>query len=576
MKHIKIAFFVIFTALFINACQKEYSVESSGLVVRSGTWQFNDSNKLFAGNMDSAYVENSTSLNTQILHLLGTSLDGTQKFNLQLYGDNFKTGSYRASLFQSTFSYTFGGNNIYQASQLIGEFTVNVTSFTNTSISGTFSGSALISGTNVVSLSKGKFTSTYTQGAGSGNIGSSSGVLGDSAGNCKPAVIAGVYTPGTVLTAANTVQVQVTVAKAGTYNISTNDVNGIKFSKTGTFNATGLQTVVLTGSGTPVSAGNQAFTINYGNSQCNFTVDFGSAASGALGGGGGSCTPFSISGNYQQGIAMNATNTIRIDVNVTTPGSYNITTANVNGVTFSSTGNFVSTGIQTVILAGNGTPINSGSQNFAVSFGASTCSFSLTFLPGASPSNDYFPLSANSNWTYGLVGGTATDSIHTSVIGYAPTFGSNTYNTIAAYDQPPLAAYDSSYYRKPGGDYYQYAIYSNDLPIFDQPVAGEYIFLKDNVAVGTTWSSPNITGTASGIPITANIKMTILEKGAVTLGTFNFPDVIKVKYEYFLAGSPTSLQTGERWFAKNVGEIYQSVSDNTKVFIYNISDYHIF
>jgi hypothetical protein len=576
MKHIKIAFFVIFTALFINACQKEYSVESSGLVVRSGTWQFNDSNKLFAGNMDSAYIENSTSLNTKILHLLGTSLDGTQRFNMQLYADTFKTGSYRASLFQSTFSYTFGGNSIYQASQLIGEFTVNVTSFTSTSISGTFSGSALISGTNVVSLSKGKFTSTYTQGAGSGNIGSSSGVLGDSSGNCKPVVIAGVYTPGTVLTAANTVQVQVTVAKAGTYSISTNDVNGIKFSKTGTFNATGLQTVVLTGSGTPVSSGKKSFTVNYGNSQCDFAISFETVASGALGGGGASCTPFSIAGVYQQGIALNATNTVQIQVMATSSGGYSITTNDVNGVTFSATGYFVSPGSQTVTLNGNGTPVNAGPQNFAVTFGNSTCSFSLTFLAGVAPSNDYFPLSLNSYWIYGLVGGTAPDSIHTSVIGYAPTFGSNTYNTIAAYNQPPLAAYDSAYYRKPGGDYYQYAIYSNDLPIFDQPVAGEYIFLKDNVAVGTTWSSPNITGTASGIPITANIKMTILEKGAVTLGTFNFPDVIKVKYEYFLAGSPTSIQTGERWFAKNVGEIYQSVSNNSSVFIYNISDWRVY
>ena len=59
-------------------------------------------------------------------------------------------------------------------------------------------------------------------------------------------------------------------------------------------------------------------------------------------------------------------------------------------------------------------------------------------------------------------------------------------------------------------------------------------------------------------------------KGPVTIGAFNFPDVIKVKYEIFCYREPTSLETDERWFAKNVGEIYQSGSDNTSVFIYNI------
>ena len=574
MKHIKIAFFVIFTAIFLNACQKEYSTENGGLIVPTGTWQFNDSSNLFAGNMDTAYLETSTSLNTQILHLLGTSLAGNQKFNMELYADTFTTGSYKASLFQSTFSYTFGGNNIYQAGQLIGEFTVNVTSFTGTSISGTFSGSALASGTKVVSLSKGKFTSTYTP-MGGGSAGSSSGVLGDSSGSCKPVIVAGTYAPGTALTAANTLQAQITVAKAGPYSISTNTVNGVKFSKTGTFTATGLQNVVLTGTGTPVGSGDQSFTLTYGNSQCNFKINFGNPASGNLGGAGNSCTPFAIGGNYTQGIVLNATNTIQIQVTVTVPGNYNITTANVNGVTFSASGNFASVGVQTVTLTGNGTPINPGPQSFAVSFGNSTCSFSLTFLPGAAPSNDYFPLSANSNWTYGLVGGVATDSIHTAIIGYAPTFGSNTYSTIADYNEPPTAAYDSSYYRKPGdGNYYQYAIYSKKLP-FDQAVAGEYIFLKDNFPVGTTWLSPNITGTISGVAITANIKMTILDKGPITIGTFNFPDVIKVKYEYFVTGNTTSLETDERWFAKNVGEIYQSGSDNTSVFIYNISGWQV-
>ena len=100
------------------------------------------------------------------------------------------------------------------------------------------------------------------------------GVLGDSSGNCKPVTLAGTYSPGIALTSANTVQVQVTVATAGTYSIKTNTVNGVTFSKTGTFTSTGTQNVILNGSGTPANSGDQNFTLSYGNSQCSFTINF--------------------------------------------------------------------------------------------------------------------------------------------------------------------------------------------------------------------------------------------------------------------------------------------------------------
>ena len=574
MKHAKFALVALLAMLAIAGCQKEYSLENNGHKVPIGTWQFNDSTRLYSGNMDSAYVESSTTLNTNVIHLLGTSLDGKQTFNLVLYADTLKTGTYLASLFQNSFRYTTGGTVNYQAGQLVGEFTVIVTSLTSNSISGTFSGSALDSAGNVIQLTFGKFTSSLKQSGTSD--GPSTGVLGNSSGNCTPVTLSGPYSPGVDLTSANTVQVQVTVTAAGTYSIATNTVDGITFSGTGTFTGTGVQNVVLTGSGTPANAGAQDFTVSYGNSQCNFTVNVESPAVGTLGGGNGNCTPFAISGNYQQGISLDSTSSVQIQVTVTTPGTYNISTNSVNGAVFSASGTFVTTGMQTVNLYASGIPVNSGLQNFTVTFGSSSCTFSINFLPGVMPSGDYFPLSLNSNWTYGLVGGTAADSVHTAVIGYAPTFGGNVYNTIASFDVPPTIAFDSSYYRKPGGDYYQYAIYSNYLP-FDNTVAGEFIFLKDNVPAGTSWVSPDISGTFQGNSITAYIKMTILEKAVpVTIGTFNFPDVIKVKYEYFVKGSPLVLETDERWFARNVGQIHESLSDNTNTYNYDINEYQIF
>lgn len=566
MKHIKIALYFFVTILLINACQKEYSVEEGGLKIPTGTWQFNDSSHLFVGNMDSAYIDSTSSLNTKILHLIGTSTDGTQSFNMELYANSFTTGTYKASLFQSTFQYTSGGTSIYQAGQLIGEFIVTITSITSTQISGTFSGSATDASNKIKQLTNGKFTSTFSSNGSTGGV--SSGVLGDSSGFCKPVILAGTYAQGIALTSANTVQVQVTVATAGTYSIKTNTVNGVTFSKSGTFTSAGPQTVILSGSGIPTNAGDQNFTLSYGNSQCGFNVTFGLPASGTL-----DCNSFASTGVYTQGVPLDASNKVQISVNVVTVGGYTITTNTVNGVLFSATGTFSATGIQTITLTGSGTPINAGAQTFTVTFGTSNCTFNITFLQGTT--GDYFPLTLNSNWTYSASAGSSLD-VHTAVIAYSPTFGGNTYKTIAAFDVPSTGAYDSAYYRKPGGDYYQYALYSNTIP-FDQDVAGEYIFLKDNVANGSTWLSPTVSGTVGGMPFTAFIKMTILAKAVpITIGTFPFPDVIKVKYEYFITGIPVAVETDERWFAKNAGEIYDSLSNGATTETYDINSYQVF
>ena len=568
MKRIKVPFYLLLILLLLNACKKEYSVENNSLKVHTGTWQFNDSLTLFSGNMDSAYIDSSTG--TKVLYLIGTSLNGSQNFHMELYADTFKTGIYKASLFQSSFSYTSTAKTIYQADQLIGEFTVNVTSFSPAGITGTFSGRATDSLNNVKQLTLGKFTSTFAQTV------ISTGTLGDSAGKCSPVTVNGSYIPGTVLTAANNVQVKVTVTKVGAYSITTDTLRGVSFSKTGTFTTTGPQTVTLNGTGTPGSAGEQAFVIKYGNSQCSFVVNFGPPATGTLGGGGGACTGFVLAGNYQQGIPLNTANTVQLQVSIVAPGTYNIVTNNINGVVFTGSGNFPSTGPQTVTLTGTGTPLAPGVQNFSVTFGPSTCNFSIIFLPPVAASNDYFPITANSNWSYNLVGGTSADSIHSAVISYSPVFGGITYGTIAAYNPPTALAVDSFYYRKPGGDYYQYVNYSDYIP-FDTKVTGEFIFLKDNVPNATTWSSPNVSSTIGGIPVTAFIKMTILAKAVPkTIGTFNFPDVIQVKYEYFLTGSPVAVKTDERWFAKNVGEIHDSIDNGTGTQVFDIANFQVF
>ncbi len=579
MKTLKIyAFFLLLASSFFS-CQKEFSLE--GVVTSAGTWQFNDSTKLYTGNMDSAYIE--TTGTTKKMNLIGRTADGTQNFLLHLYAtDSFTVGTYKASLFQSDFQYFTQAKSLYNADQFIGEFIVTITAIGNNSVTGTFSGKAEDSTSTLKQLTLGQFTSRInlsTNGTGGGGGGTASGTLGASAGVCTPVSPSGVFTQGVPLTSTNTVAVSVTVTTPGTYTISTNTVNGVSFSKTGTFTATGLQTVILNGSGTPVNSGNQNFIVSFGSSTCNFTLNFtaGAApAAGTLGGSPGSCTPVTPAGTYTQGVALSATNTVSVQVNVTTVGAYTISTATVNGVNFSSTGTFTTAGVQNVILKGTGIPTNSGSQNFAVTFGTSVCNFSITFSPGT-VIGDYFPTTVNSFWNYGLQGGTPSDTLRVNVIPYILNAGGNSYSTFKTNNTPP----DSLYYRKPGGDYLEYfntqAFFGFDAP--GTPPNVEYIFLKDNVAQGTTWVSPNITGLSGGVSYTIFFKMTLFEKAITptTSGSVTSSDVLKVRYEYFVTIAPsTPFFTEERWFAKGIGLIYNSFNDGTNTDIYHVGRYQVF
>ncbi|HUZ57350.1 MAG TPA: hypothetical protein VMU83_01040 [Hanamia sp.] len=572
MKHLRIPFLIFAASVILNACQKEYSIETPFLGVTTGSWQFSNGTIKYSGDMDTVYQTKAGSINELIL--IGATANRTQNFSMQLFADSFKVGTYKASAFQSSFTYSSPGENIYQAGQLIGEFIVNITSITNNTITGTFSGSALDSTNNVIQLTSGSFTSTFA----SGSVNpSSTGVLGDSSGNCKPVTFLGTYALGVPTTSSNTVGVSVTVTVPGPFTISTNTINGLSFSRSGTFAIAGPQNVILYATGTPTAAGNDVFTLQYGNSQCAFTLPVLGKSVGTLGNTADACTPFTLNGTYQQGIAFNTGNTVQVQVNITTPGSYQISTDSVNGVRFSGSGIFPTPGLQNVTLTGDGTPLNMGLQNFSVTFGTSTCGFPITFQPAVAASGDYFPLSLNSNWNYDLVGGTSADEITYKVINYSPTFGAESYQTIQQSQTQTDNITDSLYYRKPGGNYYEYVDFSKVFG-FDYSVESEFIFLKDNVGATATWTSPTITGTIRGAAVSGYAQMTILAQAvAVTsIPGYTFPDVIEVQYQYFITGNPNPILTQERWFAKNQGEIYFSSNNGTVNSVYEVSTYQVF
>lgn len=95
--------------------------------------------------------------------------------------------------------------------------------------------------------------------------------------SCGSATVNGVYKVGTILTASNTITLPVNVTALGSYTVTTNTIDGISFSASGTFTATGSQNITLNGTGTPSSTTNKTLTITSDSqgsvtTTCSFTV----------------------------------------------------------------------------------------------------------------------------------------------------------------------------------------------------------------------------------------------------------------------------------------------------------------
>ena len=192
-------------------------------------------------------------------------------------------------------------------------------------------------------------------------------------GGCTVATVAGLYTTLAPLSSSNTVTVQVNVTKIGAFTISTNSVGGMLFSKTGIFTATGVQNIVLDGSGQPTTIGSNTFKV--GPSGCAFAITVYGPAGYTFSGAPGTCTVAMVAGTYTSGIALNGGDTVTVQVNVATVGAYTISTDTVGGIFFSAIGIFTTTGIHTVVLKGSGTPAIAGTNTFTLN--SVGCKFSL-------------------------------------------------------------------------------------------------------------------------------------------------------------------------------------------------------
>ena len=237
--------------------------------------------------------------------------------------------------------------------------------------------------------------------------------LGGAPGACGGFTLGpGTYSAGQILVAANTVLTNVNVTGLGTYDLGTDTVNGIYFRSVGVFTTAGVQSITLTGKGTPIAAGTFSYKLTNGPTTCTFSITVGGGgppAVYALGGTPGTCTGTTLAGTYKQGQALTSANTVIVDVNVTTAGSYSLSTTLTNGVTFTANGTFGATGAQTVTLTGSGTPTAAGLKTHTINGASTTCSFDITYgappppasytLSGA-PGN-CAPMSVNGTYTAG-------------------------------------------------------------------------------------------------------------------------------------------------------------------------------
>jgi hypothetical protein len=91
-------------------------------------------------------------------------------------------------------------------------------------------------------------------------------------GACSNALVQGSYVSGTDLDDSHTITLEVEVSSPGQWEITTNTVDGIFFSSAGVFTAKGLQTVTLSGTGTPGETGFVIVPVSVGNSSCGVAV----------------------------------------------------------------------------------------------------------------------------------------------------------------------------------------------------------------------------------------------------------------------------------------------------------------
>jgi hypothetical protein len=178
---------------------------------------------------------------------------------------------------------------------------------------------------------------------------------------CSDIEVFGSYVQGNSLESEHFLRINVNVIKPGSYTIVASTSNGYGFSVSGTFLAAGEQLVVVPGQGKPQTPNETpgdvvSLSLNGVDSGCNaiYVKVAPPTAEYSM-----TCGSIKAQGSYVKGVALGSGNTVTMRVEVTdisTGGSWAITSNTVDGIYFKGSGMFTSTGEQTITLYGYGTP----------------------------------------------------------------------------------------------------------------------------------------------------------------------------------------------------------------------------
>ena len=256
-------------------------------------------------------------------------------------------------------------------------------------------------------------------------------------------------------------------------------------------------------------------------------------AKGSLQDNAGYCSNITVHGSYVKGVALNSTNYITATVSFTEAGKYKVYTNTVNGCWFSTDSMVTSgTGLQTITLKGNGTPISADTSTITLTYLTSTCSFSLITSPAphVSSETDYFPMTNGSYIIYKrdtIENRYSMTPLKFSFNGLTETINGKVFK-LATSDQ-----HDTRYYRKDGlGHYYEYARTSSS-PLPDL----EYMMLDETKSVGQSWQTDTIYTKYENVDLKLVLRCTILAKN--------------VAFNYYTPSLDSTIEVEERILARD-------------------------
>jgi hypothetical protein len=389
-------------------------------------------------------------------------------------------------------------------------------------------------------------------------------------GECLPKSVAGTYIKGKNLADTNNIEVTVRVTETGSYTISSDTVNGYSFKASGNFVDTGLRVVKLIGMGQPITGGNDRFIIRFDGSNC--LVEVNALDDGTDGSDGpadfllhGDCSNVKVLGDYIVNSALTDSNRVVIQVQISKPGSYSINTSTTNGYSFAGSGNLTTAGVQSLVLTASGAPLSAGTDEFTISDGTSSCTFSVTVAAPVGVTNpDHFPLTYTSNWSYNDIF-FDNDTITRTIIDSTEING-KLYKI--SEDVNKKGQKTQSFYRKEIYSYFENASvdkYTNSLS-YAPEVRADILFLKENLAKGESWGSDEYTGAAAGgqsimlqyifncVDNNASVSINGKAYSNVYIITMR-PQIRSLDHAYDFTGEQRDL-----YYAKGVGLIYQRIS----------------